>query len=140
MMYSIIIPVYNTEKYINKCVSSVLNQSYDDFEIIIVDDGSESQCAKYLDEYSKNDFRIKVIHQKNKGLGGARNTGIKYAIGDYLFFLDSDDFIEQKALEISTYYLNQYNLDVLAYDLKLVNEEGVNIGLITNNNYIDKFF
>lgn len=89
---SVIIPVYKVEKYINQCVDSVLNQTYKNIEIILVDDGSPDNCPKICDDYAKLDNRIKVIHKKNGGLSSARNYGIKQVTGDYVIFLDSDDW------------------------------------------------
>lgn len=91
-LVSIIIPVYNVEKYLNQCVDSLLNQTCKNFEIVLVDDGSPDNSPKICDEYAEKDERVKVIHKKNGGLSDARNEGIKNAKGDYLLFLDSDDF------------------------------------------------
>lgn len=96
---SIIIPIYNVEKYIHRCVDSVINQTYTDLEIILVDDGSPDNCGKICDEYAKKDNRIKVIHKENGGLSDARNHGIESAIGEWLFFLDSDDWIYPQTIE-----------------------------------------
>ena len=79
MFFSIIVPVYNTEKYLDKCITSILEQTFSDYEIIIVDDGSKMECAIKIDSYLQTSSRIRVIHQVNKGLGGARNTGIQAA-------------------------------------------------------------
>lgn len=97
---SVIIPVYNVEKYIFKCVSSVLNQTFQDFEIILVDDGSQDMSGWYCDNYAKRDDRIHVIHKENGGLSDARNVGIDAAHGEYYMFLDSDDWIDKDMLEI----------------------------------------
>lgn len=97
---SVIIPVYNVEKYIFKCVSSVLNQTFQDFEIILVDDGSLDLSGWYCDNYAKRDNRIHVIHKKNGGLSDARNVGIDAAQGNYYMFLDSDDWIDKDMLEV----------------------------------------
>lgn len=91
-LVSVIIPVYNVEKYLRECVDSVLIQTYKDIEVILVDDGSTDSSGKLCDEYGERDQRIKIIHQVNGGLSEARNTGIRNASGDYLIFLDSDDF------------------------------------------------
>ncbi len=96
---SIVVPVYNTEKYIERCMNSILNQTLKEIEIIIVDDGSKENCAKLCDELAKTDSRIKVVHKKNAGLGFARNTGIKEATGEYIGFVDSDDYIEPEMYE-----------------------------------------
>ena len=96
---SVIVPVYNAEKYLNRCVNSILQQTFSDFEIILVDDGSEDQSRNICDEYAKKDKRIKVIHQKNKGQAAARNRGISYAEGEWVSFVDADDMIHQQLLE-----------------------------------------
>ena len=98
-LISIIVPVYKVEKYLKKCLDSIINQTYKNLEIIIVDDGSPDRCPNICDEYSKKDDRIKVIHQKNMGLSMARNNGIKLATGDYIGFVDSDDFVEPTMYE-----------------------------------------
>ncbi len=96
---SIIIPIYNVERYIHRCVGSVINQTYKNLEIILVDDGSPDNCGKICDEYAEKDERIKVIHKKNGGLSEARNFGIDVATGEWLFFLDSDDWIYPQTIE-----------------------------------------
>lgn len=103
-MISVIIPVYNVEKYLNQCLDSVCNQSFKNLEIICVNDGSTDNSLEILKDYSKKDDRIKIISQDNNGLGHARNTGLKHAAGDYVFFLDSDDFLCENCLE--ELYLN----------------------------------
>ena len=97
---SVIIPVYNVEKYIKTSVESVLNQTYSNLEIILVDDGTEDNCDKICDEYKEKDDRVVVIHQKNMGLAEARNSGMKIATGKYIMFLDSDDFFEKNSCEV----------------------------------------
>lgn len=96
---SIIIPVYNVEKYILKTIESVINQTYYNTEIILVDDGSTDNSSKICDEFSKRDNRICVIHQENQGLSAARNIGTNLATGDFVFYLDGDDYLENDALE-----------------------------------------
>ena len=91
---SIIVPVYQVEKYIRQCVDSILAQTFTDFELILVDDGSKDQSGKICDEYARMDTRVKVIHQKNSGVAAARNHGIACANGSYLCFVDADDWIE----------------------------------------------
>ncbi|WP_296386383.1 glycosyltransferase [Winogradskyella sp.] len=90
---SIIVPIYNVEQYLNQCVDSLLNQSHKNLEIILVDDESPDNCAQICDDYKLKDDRIVVIHQKNKGLSGARNSGLEIATGDYVAFVDSDDWV-----------------------------------------------
>ena len=98
-LISVIIPVYNVEKYINRCVESVLNQTYKNLEIILVDDGSLDSCPKICDEFAKKDKRVKVIHQDNAGVSNARNKGLINAKGDFIAFVDSDDWLELNMYE-----------------------------------------
>lgn len=94
MKLSVVIPVYNVEKYLDKCVESIVNQTFKDLEIILVDDGSTDESGKMCDEWTEKDTRIKAIHKINGGLSSARNAGIKQAKGEYISFIDSDDFVE----------------------------------------------
>ena len=103
---SIIVPIYNTEKYLTKCLDSITNQTYRNLEIILVDDGSSDNSGKIADDYAKKDKRIQVIHQKNAGQSAARNVGIKKSTGDYLSFIDSDDEIR---LDYTEKLLNLYD-------------------------------
>lgn len=98
-MISVIVPVYNVEKYIEKCVESILTQSYRDFEIILVDDGATDSSGKICDKLCETDSRIKVVHQSNQGLSAARNTGLDNMQGEYVTFIDSDDYIENDYLQ-----------------------------------------
>ena len=95
---SIIVPVYNVEKYLKKCIDSIINQTYKNIEIILVDDGSKDSSGRICDEYIEKDKRIVTIHKKNGGLSDARNEGIKKATGKYLSFIDSDDYIEENMI------------------------------------------
>lgn len=99
-MISVIVPIYKVEKYLNKCIESIVNQTYENLEIILVDDGSPDNCPKMCDEWATRDSRIKVIHKKNGGLSDARNVGLKLATGDYVAFVDSDDWVASDFLEI----------------------------------------
>lgn len=99
-LISIIVPIYNVEKYLNRCVESIVNQTYKNLEIILVDDGSPDNCPKMCDEWAEKDSRIKVIHKENGGLSSARNAGLDAMSGEYLMFVDSDDYIHAKTLEI----------------------------------------
>jgi len=100
MLVSVIVPVYKVEKYLKNCIDSILQQTYKDFELILVDDGSPDDCGRICDSYAQRDSRIVVIHQKNGGLSNARNSGINVARGSFLFFVDSDDFILPQCLDI----------------------------------------
>ena len=91
---SIIVPVYKVEQYINKCIDSILNQTFTDFELILVDDGSPDNCGKICDEYAQKDERVRVIHKENGGVSSARNLGIDEAKGEYVSFIDPDDWID----------------------------------------------
>lgn len=111
-LISIIIPVYKVEKYLEKCIQSVINQTYENLQIILVDDGSPDNCGKICDEYAKKDHRIEVIHKSNGGLSDARNKGLEIAKGEYIGFVDSDDYIEADIYEVLYNLLKQYNADV----------------------------
>lgn len=97
---SVIVPVYNTEKYLDRCIRSIIDQTFSDFELILVDDGSKDNSGFICDEWEKKDSRIKVIHQKNAGAGAARNAGLAIAKGNYINFVDSDDWITPEMYEI----------------------------------------
>ena len=99
-LISVIVPVYKVEEYLNRCVDSIINQTYKNLEIILVDDGSPDNCGKICDDYAKHDKRIKVIHKKNGGLSDARNAGLDIAKGKYIGFVDSDDYISENMYEI----------------------------------------
>ena len=99
MKISVIIPVYNVSDYLKRCISSIINQTYKDLEIIIIDDGSTDESSKICDEFANSDSRVVVFHLKNNGAAAARNYGIKKATGEYLFFVDGDDFIENDTIE-----------------------------------------
>ena len=90
---SVVIPAYNVQKYLSACLDSVINQTYHNLEIIVINDGSTDSTGTICDDYARKDTRIKVIHQENQGLSGARNTGLNNCTGDYIFFLDSDDYL-----------------------------------------------
>lgn len=97
--FSVVLPIYNVEKYLNRCLDSVMNQTYKKLEIILVDDGSPDNCPQMCDNWEKVDDRIKVVHKKNAGLGEARNSGLDVATGDYIAFFDSDDYIDTRLFE-----------------------------------------
>lgn len=120
-LISVVIPIYNVEKYLNKCVDSVLNQTYKNLEIILIDDESPDNCGTVCDEYKVKYSNIKVIHKKNDGLGMARNSGIDLATGDYVYFLDSDDYIAENEIEKLYYILNRFNLDMIRPGFTYVN-------------------
>lgn len=110
---SVIVPIYNVDKYLRRCIDSVLNQSYSNYEVILIDDGSTDLCGDICDEYKNKFNNIKVIHQKNQGLSAARNTGIDNCSGDYLIFIDSDDYIEKHFIEYHVNVIKRYNADMV---------------------------
>ena len=111
-LVSVIIPVYNVENYLCKCLDSVVAQTYKNIEVILVDDGSFDRCGQICDEYARKYPIMKVIHQSNKGLSEARNNGIKVAKGEFITFIDSDDYIENDYIEYLTDLQKQYNADI----------------------------
>lgn len=115
LQFSIIIPIYNVEKYLERCIESVINQTYSNIEIILVDDGSSDNCPQICDEYREKDFRIKVLHKQNGGLSDARNEGLKIANGDYVLFVDSDDYIEKDTCEKFCAFIDK-GADILVGD------------------------
>lgn len=121
---SIIIPVYNVEKYLRECLESISNQTYKNLEIILIEDGTKDNSGIICDEYAKKDSRIKVIHQKNMGLSGARNTGLKNSTGDFITFVDSDDFIDNKMLEIMLLALKENDADIVEGGTIFCDENG----------------
>ena len=113
---SVVVPIYNVEKYIKQCVDSIRNQTLEDIEIILVDDGSPDNCPQICDEYKKLDNRIKVVHKKNGGLSSARNAGMRVATGEYIGFVDSDDYIEVDMYEKMYNTAKKYNVDFVMCD------------------------
>ena len=98
-LVSVIVPIYNVEKYLEKCIESIVNQTYKNLEIILVDDGSQDNCPAMCDEWTQKDSRIKVIHKKNGGLSSARNAGLEVSNGEYISFVDSDDWLDENTFE-----------------------------------------
>ncbi len=127
-LISVIIPVYKVEDYLEKCVESVINQTYSNLEIILVDDGSPDCCGEICDKYAEKDRRIKVIHKENGGLSDARNAGMKIATGEYFAFIDSDDWVESGYFDALYRLLKDNDADLSAISLCSVNEEGKEIG------------
>lgn len=118
MKISVIIPVYNSSKYLESCIESIRNQTYANIEVLLVDDGSSDGSERICDEYAKLDERIKCIHQKNAGTSAARNTGIKHATGDYIMFMDNDDYWkETTGIETIVNQLNESNADALFFSI-----------------------
>ena len=116
---SIIVPVYEVEKYIRKCIESIQAQTFSDFELILVDDGSKDASGRICDEYAKKDKRIRVIHKENKGVSAARNDGIKDSMGEYICFIDADDWIEKTMLESCINNIIETDSDAVCHGYKL---------------------
>ena len=113
---SIIVPVYKVEKYLHRCINSILKQTYQKFELILIDDGSPDNCGNICDEFAEKDQRIHVIHQENGGLSAARNSGIDWAFANscskWLTFIDSDDWVHPQYLEVLLYAATKFNVSV----------------------------
>ena len=123
-LISVIIPVYKVEKYIERCITSVKKQSYFNIEIILVDDGSPDNCGIICDKYAETDSRIKVIHKKNGGLSDARNAGLDIATGQYICFIDSDDYIEKDTLKDMYNNIVMTRADITICNYYTVDSEG----------------
>lgn len=123
-MISVIIPIYNAEKFIQRCINSVLAQSYTDFELILVDDGSYDLSSSICDEFATLDHRIKVIHQQNGGEAVARNTGLKSSTGQYIVFVDSDDYVDTDYLEILFNLYMKYQADYVSCQCRYLQANG----------------
>lgn len=115
-LISVIIPVYNSGKHIHKCLDSIINQTYKELDIILIDDGSTDGSGKVCDEYAQKDDRITVIHQQNRGVSSARNAGIKIAKGDFFNFPDSDDYIDTDCYEYCLGLMNEHKCDIVSFE------------------------
>lgn len=135
-MFSIVIPIYNVEKYLKACLRSVVNQTYKNFEIILVDDGSPDDCPEICDLFKETEPRCIVVHQLNKGLSGARNVGLKLARGKYVYFLDSDDIISDSLLERLYETFMNNNADVIGFDAVVI--EGKNSYSLSTGSHTGK--
>lgn len=122
--FSVIVPVYNVENYLEQCLESICHQSYDAFEVILVDDGSTDLCPQICDRFAQINSKIKVIHKENQGLVEARKTGVSLAKGEYIVFVDSDDWIESDMLENCYRYLEDSSIEVLVLDYYLNSLKG----------------
>ncbi len=120
LLISVIVPVYKVEKYLNRCVNSIINQIYKNLEIILIDDGSPDKCPYICDEWSKRDSRIKVLHKQNGGLSDARNAGLKIATGEFIGFVDSDDWIAPEMYERLLTAIIKDQSDIAECNVKMV--------------------
>ena len=135
---SIIVPIYKVEKYLKECLDSILGQTYRDLQIILNDDGSPDGCGAICDEYALRDDRIVVIHSQNGGLSAARNKGLALCEGDYVLFLDSDDYLEQNAVEVLYQTAEKDKLDILLYDAISFDETSADVPEVEIKKYIRK--
>lgn len=123
MLFSIVIPVFNSEKYLRKCLESVLKQTYSDFEVIIIDDGSTDSSPMILDEFAENDSRVRVYHMENKGVTKARKIGVSLTKGDYIIFIDSDDTINFDLLSNIERTIKRFpNVEMIRFRCKMIND------------------
>lgn len=136
---SVIIPVYGVEKYLDRCVESVVNQTYKNLEIILVDDGSPDNCPKMCDEWALRDARIRTVHRENGGLSCARNTGLSVATGDYITFVDSDDWIAKDIYEHCVMLLEKYKeANAVEFDVKMTDVPNVVINQVQEESHVYK--
>lgn len=124
-LISVVVPIYKVEKYLDNCISSIVNQTYQNLEILLIDDGSPDNCPRICDEWVQKDGRIKVIHKENQGLGMARNTGIEHATGEYICFFDSDDSIAKDTIQKAYHTVSRDNSDVVIFGFYTTDEAGM---------------
>ena len=136
---SVIVPIYNVEKYLEDCINSIINQTFKNFELILVDDGSTDRSGQICDKFAQIDNRIKVIHKQNTGQADSRNIAIKMCKGEYIIFVDSDDYIHNKLFEITYKEAKKYNSDLVVYDYIKIGENDNEIKKITNNYEVKKY-
>lgn len=136
MLVSVVVPVYNVEKYLRECLDSLINQTYKNLEIIIVDDGSTDNSGKICDEYEKKNKNIKVIHKENEGLGFARNTGLEYIHGEYVTFVDSDDYVDNNFIEELYKNITTQNADICKSGFKRIDDNHNILKIRKYDNYI----
>ena len=136
-LISILIPVYNVEEYLRECVDSVINQTYENLEIILVDDGSTDSSGKICDEYAEKDSRVIVVHKTNSGPSKTRNEGLKVAKGDYIYFLDSDDYIDNNTIEILVLTAQNHDADLVFFSAECFCDDGFEVkqGYTIKNTY-----
>lgn len=138
LLISVIVPIFNVEQYLPKCLNSIINQTYKNIEIILINDGSTDSSGKICDEYEKKDKRIKVIHKENGGVSEARNVGIKISKGRYITFIDADDWIEKDYFGIVNNFLLEYTPDMLINNyIKVDNNGDIIINFKSNKNVVE---
>ncbi len=123
-LVSVVIPIYNVEKYLDCCVTSIVNQTYQKLEIILVDDGSPDSCPQLCEKWAQKDPRIKVVHKTNEGLGMARNTGMEHATGEYICFFDSDDYVALDTIEKAYRQIRDQEAEIVVFGKQSVGKDG----------------
>ena len=123
-LVTVVLPIYNVEKYLDRCINSVVNQTYSNIEILLIDDGSTDGCPKKCDDWAAQDSRIHVIHKENQGLGMARNTGIENSSGEFICFFDSDDFIAPDTVEKAYKRAVEEDADIVSFGLHFADSNG----------------
>ena len=138
---SIIVPVYNAENYLRRCIDSILEQTYTNFELLLINDGSTDGSAKILEEVKESDSRIRVVHKKNEGVSATRNLGLKLVTGDYITFIDSDDFVDKLYLEVLSKSLTENDSDIASGNFASFNEERQTfLFFTTEETYFEKVY
>lgn len=132
-LVTVVVPIYNVERYLERCLSSIVNQTYTNLEILLVDDGSTDSCPAICDRFAEQDSRIRVIHKENAGLGMARNTGIDHATGDYICFFDSDDYVETDTIAACVAAAEANEADMVVFGHDDIMAEGVVCGTYAPN-------
>ena len=128
-LVSVVLPIYNVEKYLDDCIRSIVNQTYTDLEIILVDDGSTDRSPRICDEWARRDERIKVFHKQNEGQGIARNVGIDNANGEYICFFDSDDYVDLQTIEKAYSLAQRDNSEIVVYGIAALNADNEQVSL-----------
>ena len=135
---SVIIPIYKAEPYLKKCLDSIAAQTYKNLEIILIDDGSPDNCGRICDEYAANDPRVKVIHKQNGGMSDARNTGLDNATGEYLTFIDSDDYVSENFVDTLLNALRDNDADMSVCSFVYAAEDGRVLNSFVKNGTTEK--
>ncbi|GAA6381916.1 glycosyltransferase [Intestinibacter bartlettii] len=136
---SVIVPIYKVEDYLHRCVDSIINQTYTNLEIILVDDGSPDNCPMICDEYAEKDSRIRVVHKKNGGLSDARNAGLDIATGEYIMFIDSDDFVDTEMMGSMMRNMIDDNVDMVVCNIKYVYEDREVVKYNQSDRILDRY-
>lgn len=138
MLFSIIVPVFNTQKYLQKCLESIRKQKYNNFEVILIDDGSSDNSPEICDSYTKKDSRFSVIHKANEGQGVARNIGLTRAKGEFIIFVDSDDYIDENLLGYLSGIIKLYNPELIIYKIRFLSELKAKLSEGANNSNVNE--